>query len=455
MELTRHGDHLHVSRRSLLKFADFRRVVTAQFVSQAADALMLVVLARTLLFADPDGPTPVLLAQAALTGAAPLVLAGPIGGFVADRWPRKQILVSGQALRACLGLCAAVTVAFGSTSATFVVFVCALCSTRILFTARIASVRHLVRQHELVAADSLMLIVGVVAGALGAMLFGATLVFGSVGQLVIVSIGHFAAAYGFDRTRAWLGGEGETNAIRWRAIVAQLACGKTRYALASTSTHRLLVGVIVAAVALDVDGRTDGSASGYALTLATAGVAAFIGSVTSEWVNERIPRRSLTVGCFVGACCAVSPLPFVPGPTPRLVAVGILVFLFQNLRVASDATIQANAAPGSCGRVFAAYDVAFNLAYVVGLVGGLALATNSSVEIALGVVGPLYLVGAVAFSLLEREGSRRAQVQFSSGLAPRNDVLTRDTPSDERERVEDGRNNDECAGGSAIPSEMA
>ncbi len=455
MELTRHGDFLHVSRRSLLKFADFRRVVTAQFVSQTADALMLVVLARALLFADPDGPTPVLLAQAAMTGAAPLILAGPIGGFVADRWPRRQILVSGQALRACLGLCAALAIAFGSKPATLVVFVCALCATRILFTARIASVRHLVRQHELVAADSLMLIVGVVAGALGAALFGATLVFGSVGQLVIVSIGHFAAAYGFDRTRAWLGGEGETHAIRWRAVAVQLACGKTRYALVSTSTHRLLVGVIVATVALDVDGRTDGSASGYALTLAIAGVAAFAGSVTSEWVNERIPRRPLTIGCFAGAFCAVSPLAFIPGPVPRLVAVGILVFLFQNLRVASDATIQANAAPGSCGRVFAAYDIAFNLAYVVGLVGGLAIASNFSVEAALGVVGPLYLVGAVAFSFLEREESRRGQVQFLLDPAPKNDVLSHNAPSNERERIEDGCNNDEGAGGSAIPREVA
>lgn len=455
MELTRHGDYLHVSRRSLLKFADFRRVVTAQFVSQTADALMLVVLARTLLFADPNGPTPVLLAQAAMTGAAPLVLAGPIGGFVADRWPRRQILVSGQALRACLGLCAALAVAFDSKHAVFVVFVCALCATRILFTARIASVRHLVRQHELVAADSLMLIIGVVAGALGAALFGATLVCGSVGQLVLVSIGHFAAAYGFDRTRAWLGGEGETTAIRWRAVVDQFTCGKTRYALASTSAHRLLGGVVVAAVALDVDGRTNGSASGYALTLATAGVAAFAGSVTSEWVNERIPRRPLTVGCFAGGCCAVSLLPLVPGPAPRLATVGILVFLFQNLRVASDATIQANAAPGSCGRVFAAYDIAFNLAYVAGLVGGLAIASNASVEVALGAVGPLYFLGAVVFALLERERSRRAQVPFLSDPAPRNDVLSHDSPSDEREQVENGRNNDECAGGSALPREVA
>jgi predicted MFS family arabinose efflux permease len=415
---------------------------------------MLVVLARSLLFAEPDGPTPLLLAQAALTGAAPLLLAGPIGGFVADRWPRKQVLVSGQALRACLGLCAAAAVGLDLTPAVFIVFVCAQCATRILFTARVSSVRHLVRQHELVAADSLMLIIGVIAGACGAILFGATLMCGSVGQLVIVSIGHFAAAYGFDRTRAWLGGEGKTTAIRWGAIKAQLAGGKTRYALASTSTYRLLVGVIVATVALDVDGRTGGSASGYALTLATAGAAAFMGSVTSEWVNGRFPRRPLTIGCFGVASCVVSPLPFISGPAPHLVAAGVVVFLFQNLRVASDATIQANAAPGSCGRVFAVYDVAFNLAYVAGLVGGLAITTTSSVHITLGTVGPLYLVGAVTFALLEREDSQRTKAQLSSDSAPRTDVLAQYTPSDKRERVEYGRNDNESTGGSALPREV-
>jgi predicted MFS family arabinose efflux permease len=162
----------------------------------------------------------------------------------------------------------------------------------------------------------------------------------------------------------------------------------------------------------------------------------------------------LTIGCFGVASCVVSPLPFISGPAPHLVAAGVVVFLFQNLRVASDATIQANAAPGSCGRVFAVYDVAFNLAYVAGLVGGLAITTTSSVHITLGTVGPLYLVGAVTFALLEREDSQRTKAQLSSDSAPRTDVLAQYTPSDKRERVEYGRNDNESTGGSALPREV-
>lgn len=419
MELLRREKHLHVTRRSLLKFRDFRTVIIGQFISQATDALMLVVLARVLLFADTNGPTPILLAQAALTAAAPLLLAGPIAGFAADRWPRRQILVTGQAVRAALAVVAALCVAVEWKVATLAVFVACLCATRVLFTARVASVRHLVRQHELVAADSLMLIVGVGAAAVGAGFFGLLIGVGSTAQLLFVAIGHFLSAYMFDRVRTWLGGEGDTTSVRWRAVFAQLGCGKTRYAVLSTSFHRLLVGVSIATVALDVDGRTGGAASGYALTLGVAGAAAFLGSVTAEWANERVPRRALTIAAFGIAALAVSPLQFVPGVTLRLLAVGVVVFLFQNLRVTSDATIQANAVAGSCGRVFAAYDIAFNLAYVIGLLVGLAVSTNFSVEVSLGVTSPSFFFGSVVFAFLAREGSRRPDATTSSASAQR------------------------------------
>lgn len=416
---------------------------------------MTLVLAKALLFADTDGPTPVLLAQAALSGAVPLVLAGPIAGFVADRWPRKQILVSGQAFRAAISLAAAGGLAFGTRNTVLVAFVIGLCATRVLFTARVASVRHLVRQHELVAADSLMQIVGVAAATIGGGVFTLLLPVPAAGQLVVASIGHFAAAYAFDRTRTWLGGEGETSTIRWRAVFAQLSCGKTRYATLSTASNRLLVGCAVATIALDVDGRTDGSASGYALTLGVAGVSSFAGSVTSEWMNERVPRRALTVGCFLLAGFVFVPAAFLPGVEIRLAAVGVGVFLFQNLRVASDATIQANAASGTCGRVFAGYDIAFNLAYIAGLVLGLIVTSNLSVSVSLAALSPLYLLGSVGFTLLERDDPRQSATVDLSGRLTGEDVLTDDAPADESEGVEDRRHDDEGAGGAAVPREVA
>lgn len=454
MELIRRDETLRVTRRALMSFPDFRRVMVGQFISQASDALMLIVLAKSLLFTDSDGPTPALLAQAALCGAIPLVFAGPLGGFLADRWPRKQILVSGQAGRALIALAAALCIMTDAHLALMAVFVCSLCLTRVLFTARAASIRHLVRQHELVAADSLMLIVGVLAGSIGALAFGASRLLGAPLQLALVALSHFIGAYIFDRTRVWLGGDGRASSRHWSDITRQLSCGKTRYAVLSTSVHRLLVGTTVATVALDVDGRTGGAASGYAVTLGVAGLGTFVGSVSAEWVNERITRRAATIGAFVLAGCFVSPLPAIPGASGRLIAVGVVAFLFQNLRIASDATIQANAAPGSCGRVFAVYDIAFNLMYVGGLLAGLAIATNATIQFSLGFIGPLYLLGGVVFALLRRDDFGNAIEVPSPRLAP-NDILADDAPTDQRECVEDRGDHDERARRAAVPGEVA
>ena len=403
MELVRHDEQLHVTRRSLLQLADFRRVVLGQFISQSADAAMLLVLAKQLLFAGADGPTPVLLAQAVLSSAAPLVLVGPIAGVVADKWARKQVLVSGQAIRSALALATIAVVAFHLHLASIAVFVLSLCASRLLYTARVASVRHLVRQHELVAADSLMSIVGVIAGLIGAMVFASLVRLNAVLVLVMVAVGHFAAAYAYDKTRSWLGGEGETSTLRWRAVLTQLSCGKTRYAALATSAHRCLVGVVVANVSMSIDGRTGGSASGYAATMGVVGLAAFAGSLTSEWMNEHLRRRALTIGVFALSGVALVPLQFVDAPVVYLCVVGLVAFCFQNLRVASDATIQANAASGSCGRVFAAYDVAFNLSYVGGLLLGLTVSSNTSDGVAMTASAPLFLLGALVFAVIERE----------------------------------------------------
>lgn len=411
MDLVRREEALHVTRRSLLRFVDFRRVIVGQFVSQVADAALLLVMAKYLLFADANGPSPVALGQAAVSGAIPLVLAGPIAGVVADRWPRKQVLVTGQAVRAVLAIAALVSVVFDVRSGAMAVFVLAACASRVLYTARVASIRHLVRHHELVAADSLMQIIGVVAGLVGAGFFAVAQTLGWSVVIGGVVVAHFAAAYAYDRTRSWLGGDGVQVRLAWFGALAQIGRGKARYALLATSSHRLFVGVLVAAISLHLDGHTGGAASGYAATIGVVGLAGFLGSVTAEWMNEHLRRRALTIAAFALSGVAVAPMQIFGGTGWGLVAVGVAAFSFQNLRVASDATIQANAAPGSCGRVFALYDIAFNLSYIVGILVGLAVASNTSVTIAIEVASPAFLFFAVVFAVIERE-SRDSEVSI-------------------------------------------
>jgi len=106
IRLFRRRAQLHISRRTLFQYPDFRLAVTGQVTSQIADALNSLVFAQVLLFAPEGGPTPRLLIQTVVAAALPLILAGPLAGYVADKFERRQILVTGQGVRSLLMLAA-------------------------------------------------------------------------------------------------------------------------------------------------------------------------------------------------------------------------------------------------------------------------------------------------------------------------------------------------------------
>ena len=402
IRLFRRRAQLHISRRTLFQYPDFRLAVTGQVTSQIADALASLVFAQVLLFASEDGPTPRLLIQAVIASAFPLVLAGPLAGFVADKFERRQILVTGQGVRSLLMLAAIFAAYMQSSVMLYVLFGLSMCVTRILYTARAASVRHLVRQHELVAADSVMLMASMIAGSIGAV--SGALLYRYVGFAAFFAgaILHFIAAYMFDSVRAWLGGGSEVDKVTWKAAFQQLRMAKTRFAIASTSAHRYLLGVSYSAIALLLDNRVNIGASGYAVTLGSAGIGAFVGTVTAERINEKIPRRTVTLLAFAFSSVAALTAITLTNFYVCCGAVVVMAFSFQNLRVCSDATIQANALKGSCGRIFAAYDLAYNMSFLIGLVTGLAASTIVASHTVLSVAACTFAGGTTIFALMPR-----------------------------------------------------
>jgi hypothetical protein len=79
-----------------------------------------------------------------------------------------------------------------------------------------------------------------------------------------------------------------------------------------------------------------------------------------------------------------------------LFAVSIASFLFQNLRVRSDATVQSNVSQSNIGHVFAAYDMLYNLAFIAGGILGIALSGSLSYSAVLGCA----VAGFAAMSLV-------------------------------------------------------
>lgn len=425
LEILRRNEQLHVSHFSLLSFPDFRRLLTGQLLSQSADAMTSLVIASAVLFSSKDGPTTELLMQAVISAAIPLFLGGPLGGFMADRWPRHRLLVLGQIVRSLLVAATVLSIVVDSTPMLLTCFIALQCLARVLYTARAAAVRHVVRQHELIVADSTVLITGVVAGLVGVALAMAVLQVHSVAALILASVLHFIAAYRYDAIRAWIGGNGKSPTLKWRFAFAQFKCGKTRYSLLATSAHRFGIGVALASTALFLDDDLGRGASGYGMALGAAGIGSFIGSIAAEALNERLPHKSLTVASYLVAGAAMIIATVLGSSLVMLVGTGLAAMAFQVLRIASDATIQANALKGSCGRVFAVYDIMFNSSFLAGLLAGLHLSDGTSPQATIMLTVFYFPIAAVIFALMPRAKTTLGDVRGSGHPTTRKRTLVR------------------------------
>ena len=423
IRLRRSTSAVHVRRRDLFKYPDFRNAIGGQFVSQSADALATLTLAQLLLFKFSDGPSIAALTSALVASALPLLLVGPIAGHLADRLPRKLLLCRGNALRGVTTLCGI----FATTASTrwfgYIIFGLLVALTRILYTARASSLAQLVRKHELVAADSTSLILSVIAGAIGAGI--GTRISGSLPlvALVIAGSSQILAAWLYGRISIPLGG-GNSSAKHcdFRSLASQFVSAKTRFAILATSLHRLMLGVCIASIALMVDHSYHLQTTGYVTVLGFSAAGSFAGSITAEWLSERYPRRSITVMSFVLAATAIGAAAVFENPRVGLVAVAICSLSFQNLRIRSDATIQANASKENVGRIFAAYDVLYNAAFLGGCsIGILASGLLRYSEI-LSLVTIGYACNAAIF-LRMRDGKRSEDQAHPSIIASLNNCL--------------------------------
>ena len=423
IRLRRSTSAVHVRRRDLFKYPDFRNAIGGQFVSQSADALATLTLAQLLLFKFSDGPSIAALTSALVASALPLLLVGPIAGHLADRLPRKLLLCRGNALRGVITLCGI----FATTASTrwfgYIIFGLLVALTRILYTARASSLAQLVRKHELVAADSTSLILSVIAGAIGAGI--GTRISGSLPlvALFIAGSSQILAAWLYGRISIPLGG-GNSSAKHcdFRSLASQFVSAKTRFAILATSLHRLMLGVCIASIALMVDHSYHLQTTGYVTVLGFSAAGSFAGSITAEWLSERYPRRSITVMSFVLAATAIGAAAVFENPRVGLVAVAICSLSFQNLRIRSDATIQANASKENVGRIFAAYDVFYNAAFLGGCsIGILASGLLRYSEI-LSLVTIGYACNAAIF-LRMRDGKRSEDQAHPSIIASLNNCL--------------------------------
>ncbi|MDK1476912.1 MFS transporter [Streptomyces sp. 549] len=413
--------------RVLLRFTDFRRLLAVRLLSQLADGVYQVALASYVVFSPERETSPGAIAAAMAVLLLPYSVLGPFAGVLLDRWRRRQVLFFGNLLRAVFALGTAVLIL--ASVPTWLFYLSALSVTavnRFILAGLSASLPRVVDADRLVMANSLSPTAGTLAAtAGGAMALGTRLLMpeGVGADAVVVVIA--AAVYllgglaALRMAKELLGPEADQVQPRVLAAVAGTLkglvaglrhLGERRLAaeaLAAMAAMRFCYGALtVMVLMLCRHAWAEDVSQGMALlglALGISGLGFFAAAVITPWAAKRFGRLGWMALCAASAAVLVPVLGLTFEPGPVIAAAFVLGLVTQSGKICTDTVVQSTVDDGYRGRVFALYDMLFNVAFV----GAAAVAAvmlppdGRSAALVLSVAG-LYAVIAVAVATFRR-----------------------------------------------------
>jgi apolipoprotein N-acyltransferase len=350
----------------------FRTLVTGQALGQAADGLAQIAFAQFVVFEVGRGATPGRIAALLAVTLLPFSLVGPFAGVVIDRWPRRTVLVTMSLLRSALTLAAVATVAVGSEPGAFVGVLLLLSTSRFVLAAKGAALPRTVPLHELVPANAVSAVAGMVAVFVGAVGGAAFVGWSAEAGFVLATLLYVAAASTFIRLPDVGGGDGRMLLRRLRLALVDVVDGvralrdpRIGRPLGAVALHRLLLGAGFVLLVLVADSQLGLEVSGYGLALAVTGVAAFAGSLAAPACARRWSPVALLPLAFLPPAAALYAGGLAPNLVVLVAGLGVTALSFQLLKVLVDALVGGATADAVRGRVFSVYDVLYNVAFVL------------------------------------------------------------------------------------------
>jgi MFS family permease len=312
------------------------------------------------------GGTPIDLSFVATGNAVGLVAAVLLGGVAADRIPHKRILVTVELVKIS---CAALGAALALTG-TLEIWHLALISLLLgvadgfFYPAYSAYLPSILPSDDLLAANGFEGVLRpAVMQAAGPAIAGTIIASYSPGAVfAVVAAAQVAAVLLLTRLRAPQGQRetsvGEGSAIR--GVIADIRGGvhymvRTPWLFATLLFALLAILVIMGPIEVllpfAVTEQTGGTASDFAVVLASFGLGGVVGSIVVS--SRRLPRRYLTVMIFLwgAGCLPLAVIGFTDQLWLMVVALFVVGYCFQAATVIWGTLLQRRVPPALLGRV--------------------------------------------------------------------------------------------------------
>jgi MFS family permease len=361
--------------REALRSDDFRRLFAIRLVSQSADGLFQAALVASVVFSPEEQSTALAFAIATLIVSLPFSIVGPFTGVFIDRWSRRRIMVVAPLLRASL----AWLVLFNAQTAPVAFYggaLFVLSVNRFFLATAVAVVPRLVPTADLLMANSMSIVGGTVALLAGVFVGGwmADLV-GEVPVVALASIQWIVTSAVASRIRSPLIPHHlpETGVRDELArVLREFGDGISRLArtpralgpITSITLDQMGQGIVLVLSLYVFRDLFDQGVGSFSNLIGAGGVGVLLGILTVGKLEERFAKERIVAGAFlVGGIVLLLVATTITGWSVLLASFAVgLTFAWKKIPV--DTMVQEAIPDGYRGRVFAVYDVAYNLSRV-------------------------------------------------------------------------------------------
>lgn len=416
----------------LLRVGRYRLLLELRFATQWGDGMFQAALGGAVLFNPERQADPLAVAAGLAVLLMPYSLVGPFVGTLLDRWDRCRVLVIANAVR--VGLVAGVAAAVVGGVAGPALYLGALAVmgfSRFVLAGLSVALPHVVERRHLVEANTLAVTAGAGVSALGAVSaigLRALVGSGNSGSAVttlVAAIGPLLAALLATRFArrslgpdATVGSSGTAVAVLrgfvdgGRAVAANPSIAAS---FAGLAAHRIAFGIstlltlLLYRYSFTDAGPLRAGLPGIGEVVAVTAAGLLCAAFVTPWLVHRWGRPWTIRVALAVACVMQLTLGLLLGLPVVIVSAFVIGLSGQVVKLCADAAVQGEGPDGLLGRIFALYDVVFNVGYV----GAVALAafaapSNGRAPWLFGGASALYALGLVIHNAQQRRARTAA-----------------------------------------------